>query len=194
VAHGGWKSSAHSRYERFEHAAVLSIPAAMVGAALPLPSVPAHRSIQRGSISRGASGPSSAAPMASPAAVLLSSDEALPVGYTRIDKEGPSGRKYAVYLAPSGAQLPSRVQAWRHFGGEAVSPGTTAARRSLSPNRRAPSSAPRRSSRPAASSDASALPVVPVYDQHVDDLADSVTYFERPSVRRPPPARSGHVL
>ena len=31
VAHGGWMSSAHDRYERFKHAAALSIPANMVG-------------------------------------------------------------------------------------------------------------------------------------------------------------------
>ena len=31
VAHGGWRSEAHDRYERFQHSSILSIPARMLG-------------------------------------------------------------------------------------------------------------------------------------------------------------------
>ena len=50
VAHGGWKSSAHSRYGRFEFmlGKVLAMPAAMVGAPPPEEQAPAPREIRRG--------------------------------------------------------------------------------------------------------------------------------------------------
>ena len=50
VAHGGWKSSAHSRYGRFEFmlGKVLAMPAAMVGAPPPEEQAPEPREIRRG--------------------------------------------------------------------------------------------------------------------------------------------------
>ena len=50
MAHGGWKSSAHSRYGRFEFmlGKVLAMPAAMVGAPPPEEQAPEPREIRRG--------------------------------------------------------------------------------------------------------------------------------------------------
>ena len=47
VAHGGWKSSAHSRYERFANSRVLSMPAAMVGLAPAEPAAPRPEEMER---------------------------------------------------------------------------------------------------------------------------------------------------
>ena len=74
VAHGGWHSSAHKRYDRFHVATdVLSIPARMVGAVAPSPPVgprpalapqvaPQPRTIHRGTVVRGGGGPTTDSP------------------------------------------------------------------------------------------------------------------------------------
>ena len=53
VAHGGWQSDAHDRYERFRHEAVLSIPARMVGAVSSFVSEDGTREIHTARIQRG---------------------------------------------------------------------------------------------------------------------------------------------
>ena len=64
VAHGGWQSAAHDRYERFKMAKILEIPARMVGQLPPVataegeeatdrPAQPAERTIGRREVRRG---------------------------------------------------------------------------------------------------------------------------------------------
>ena len=55
VAHGGWMSSAHSRYARFSHASVLSIPARMTGNASVFDDGSGQREVNRTRVVRGTS-------------------------------------------------------------------------------------------------------------------------------------------
>ena len=85
VAHGGWMSAAHSRYERFKHAAVLSIPARMTGHASVFDDGTGQREIRTGRVSRGVSAESPTAAPISDSEV--DSDDAPPVALA--DDDGP---------------------------------------------------------------------------------------------------------
>ena len=53
VAHGGWQSGAHSRYHRFAHRAVLSIPARMIGKDSVFDDGSGQRAVGRSRVQRG---------------------------------------------------------------------------------------------------------------------------------------------
>ena len=121
VAHGGWRSLAHDRYERFQHSAILSIPARMLGVASSFEEN-AVREISRDRRPRGAAAVGDAADLEEPGAD--GADEAgppaapeagLPDGYTVAHRTTASGRNYMVVCAPDGSNLPSRPAAWRHY-------------------------------------------------------------------------------
>lgn len=128
VAHGGWKSSGHTRYQRFSQVAVQSIPARMLGLRSQWDDAPAPRAIHQRRTARGLQRlqlqdsddeaddeadategePSEAEPAAG-------RDTLLPVGYVERRHLVASGRSVPTYIAPDGSELRSRVQAWRHF-------------------------------------------------------------------------------
>lgn len=56
VAHGGWMSEGHSRYERFSQIAVLNIPAGMLGVPSAFGSPDQAREVSRRRATRGVSG------------------------------------------------------------------------------------------------------------------------------------------
>ena len=108
VAHGGWMSEAQSRYHRFAYFEVLSIPAAMIGAASQFA---AERQVTRGRSARGAGIPVTAADDLTLDGLLSSDEEvaaaplqharALPDGYTRENVVRPSGRvEFIVHAQP----------------------------------------------------------------------------------------------
>ena len=203
VAHGGWRSTAHTRYARFNQRDVLGISSAMLGIDNPFNGV---RVVARSVLARGApatvdapdpsDGDEGESPLAA-ARNLMTSHDALPEGYVRIDRTSSSGRSYAVYRAPDGYFCSSRPHAWRHFlahggdsggiadpeldwheleqGGEematSVSPRVTR-RRAQSPH----SNRARREPPPSSS-------IVPPFP---DDLSTHVVYNDRPSSRRAP--------
>jgi hypothetical protein len=120
VAHGGWMSSAHDRYERFTQAQQLSIPAHMLQRA----SVFAGADAAGRSISRVASTRHAFAvpdePDAESAGAEADEDEPtphldlLPPGFTESSRSTPAGRVYPVYHAPGGGRaFRSRAEAWR---------------------------------------------------------------------------------
>ena len=121
-AHGGWLSSAHSRYARFERSDVLGVTAGMLG----VPSLfeDAPREIARARSVRHPVVPAlpvDGGDAASDDADVESEGEPdgrqlLPPGYSeqwRVSR--PSGRRYPVYVGPSGVTLHSRVQAWAEY-------------------------------------------------------------------------------
>ena len=129
VAHGGWQSDAHDRYERFRHEAVLSIPARMVGAASSFVSEDGTREIHTARIQRGSAGPVDDAPGiggpvddAPEVGVPLggvsfgdavdSSDITAPPGFVREDRVTSAGRKYVIWRARDGKPCQSRPAAW----------------------------------------------------------------------------------
>lgn len=121
VAHGGWSadSDGHSRYDRFEHTAVLGVPAGMLGVA----SIFANTRAPRTGASRGGTSTSAATP-AAPAAPAAGNDASsdddggdssgLPPESTRVDRVTANGRKYSVYLL-GGRQYASQAACWRAF-------------------------------------------------------------------------------
>ena len=133
VAHGGWMSSAHDRYERFTSEQQLSIPANM----LQRPSVFAGdgtRPVSRTRATRHAyevprnDDSDADAEESVPAerdAVSGSSLSAalLPPGFVSHEHTTPAGRRYETYHGPNGVQVRSRVAAWRAHGAEADEAG-----------------------------------------------------------------------
>ena len=200
VAHGGWMSSAHSRYARFTQVQVLGVPAGMLGVQSKFDG---PRDISR---VRGKRGGQAAHEELALDGVVLSDDEgedessprvpAIPEGYTREDRAPttPGGRVAFVVRAPDGSTFRSMAEAWRHAAG--------APARRATPNRTRPSPARRASvsstrTPPAVSfalmeavpsPEPSALPL-PVAFQAVDDLSDAVVERDRPSSRRAPAER-----
>lgn len=127
VAHGGWMSEGHSRYERFSQVAVLGIPAGMLGLQSGHGSVGQPRDISRGRTVRGTGLPAtlqlvpdgyeasdSEAEAEPHAHEAVRSDDGAPPGYTRERRTSASGTR-AGWLAPDGARLPSKPAAWRHY-------------------------------------------------------------------------------
>lgn len=190
VAHGGWRSQAHSRYERFRLVDVYSIPSKMVGAQSPYVEGvarclhPARR--QRGSLLPELSGSDSSSDSDAPEPD--SQDlSGLPPGYVRDDRTAPSGRQYLVVFGPDGSRHGSRPAAWRHYL-EARSAGVSSA--SAPAPAVSPAVSPS-SSIPSLSRD-SATPAVPPSPRVLSpaDLSQHVVYADRPSTRRPPAVRS----
>ena len=144
VAHGGWFSEAHSRYERFEQRAVLGIPAGMLGMDSSFGEADSPREITRRRGVRGgkAQGALQAEPMEYDASEEDEDEEPVQVQRTRLDvgmppgyvrerreraSEGTPGRSYVVWRAPDGRSLRSRPEAWRHYAArQAVEPDTAA--------------------------------------------------------------------
>ena len=139
VAHGGWESSGHTRYERFSFIQALSISARMVGAA-PVFETGAVRTLPKGSTSRGKppAGPS-AKPTAfndgdvqpasgsdddddddddddlvEPGVLSRELDLEAPEGYEREIRVSATGRRYSYWFAPDGQKFPSRAACWTY--------------------------------------------------------------------------------
>ena len=184
VAHGGWRSAAHSRYERFRLSDVFSIPSNMVGVRSPYVEGAVRRinpsRRQRGTLLPQASDSDSDSGSDSP---VVSSRDAhgLPPGYTREDREAPSGRQYLVVHGPDGSRHDSRPAAWRHY---LATRSGDAAPAAASPDSVSPSvhSASPLAAAPAVS------PVPRVLSPA--DLSQHVVYADRPSTRRPPAVRA----
>jgi hypothetical protein len=130
VAHGGWMSGAHSRYERFQHAQVLSIPARMVGLDSVFDDGSGQRAVGRSRVQRGApaetEGPEAAdgidegAPESEdivelPVASRRDPPGGLPPGVYHSRRVSASGRAYDVYVMPQGPQAYSCAEAWRRY-------------------------------------------------------------------------------
>ena len=195
VVHGGWRSRAHARYERFTHEQICSIPAGMLG--LQSAFVPGTiREIHSERRARGASS------LDVPVASGSSSDEAEeaepvdrvrepPPGYRQEVRTAPSGRTYSLYFSPDGARCSSVPDAWRHYVRHGRAPGTSDygsdSVLGLSPVGSLSSESRRiRRSSPSACASAAQSSSVP---SDVTDLRDHVTYASRPSQRRPPATR-----
>jgi len=190
VAHGGWKSSGHSRYERFSRVAMLSISANMIGETSGF-SDGTVRDLRRSRLVRGApalagdQGGASAEPVEGDGEDEVPPQEGHrpaglnPPGYTETRQVAESGRSYAVFVAPNGVKLYSRPAAWRHhirFG--AVEDGPS---RSPSAQR---GTGIRRSAAVLSSSLSSSLSF-----HFPDDLSTHVVESDRPSRRKTPAAR-----
>lgn len=126
VAHGGWMSSAHDRYERFSQAQQFSIPANMLHQESVF-CANATRDISKGRASRHAfdlpasdeesdAGEGATNPDDRGASVEASVEASLlPPGYAAREHATPSGRKYQTYVNEAGKQLRSRLEAWRDY-------------------------------------------------------------------------------
>ena len=218
VAHGGWMSEAHSRYERFTQQQVLGVPAGMLGAASQFAG---DRPISRARAKRGGSGRLTVGEQVLAEGLLVSSDDEVdesgvsepaplvPPGYERQDYTQPSGRAAFVVVAPDGTRCRTMAESWRHYASRerVPPPGQSPA------GRASPASAGRRSVRRhesprvrssqravfaddvgspalAAAEVAQVAPEgpIPVSLQGVD-LTAAVVEFDRPSARRAPAAR-----
>ena len=123
VAHGGWFSEGHERYERFAKHRTFSIPANMVEECSVFVSGERPVSLARGTRGSGVLPvPEEMAEEAEDGS--HSSDEDGPsTGFRRVDPPGYcreervplSGKRYPVWRGPDGAVFKSRAEAWRHF-------------------------------------------------------------------------------
>ena len=125
VAHGGWMSEGHSRYERFSQLAVLGIPAGMLGLQSAYGSADQPREVTRVRAVRGVSGLAaavsvddgySASEEEAEAEVLeeVPASSGAPPGYLSVLREYPS-RPRNEWQAPDGSCHSSKPAAWRHF-------------------------------------------------------------------------------
>ena len=122
VAQGGWKSSAHKRYDRFSLQEVVRIPAVISGHD-PGNTPPGLSSPSR-SVERNAGPPETrllrhstssnpedeTAENPSPAQLFLT-ESSLPSGWTVEDRLTSNGRRYKVYRGPDNARAASLPQA-----------------------------------------------------------------------------------
>ena len=121
VAHGGWQSDAHDRYERFASEAVLSIPARMLGVRSPFVSEDGRREIRRTRVARGSRADPSPDTVDDASGVEEDDDvpdrveAGPPPGFEREDRVTPSGRGYVVWRAPDGRACQSRPAAWMYY-------------------------------------------------------------------------------
>ena len=139
VAHGGWMSEGHSRYERFSQIAVLGIPAGMLGFQSSFGAPDQPRAVSRSRASRGISG-LAAAVAENPEsdgydAAADSGDEqgvtqelevtgarhGAPPEYVQVRREYPSGHR-TEWQAPDGTVLPSKPRAWAYYTSTMVAP------------------------------------------------------------------------
>ena len=111
----------HPRQPVFQHSAILSIPARMLGVASSFEEN-AVREISRDRRPRGAAAVGDAADLEEPgtdgadeAGPPAAPEDGLPDGYTVAHRTTASGRNYMVVCAPDGSNLPSRPAAWRHY-------------------------------------------------------------------------------
>ena len=126
-AHGGWLSSAHSRYERFDQSSVLGIPSAMLGVDSVFGDVSAPRDILRSRVQRRQpavpagpviedvdDGSDDAADHAAASEVQPEPHDLRdPPGFTRVEVVPASGgRKYSLWQGPDGTRFRSRTMAW----------------------------------------------------------------------------------
>ena len=137
VVHGGWKSAAHSRYERFLLPQILGIPAGMLGYES------RHAGPRDVSRSRARRGVGVGAQVTideelAPEALSDGDDDAgadtagqeppdLPPGYTRVDFRRASGKADFKVLAPDGTNCRTMANAWRHASSQS-SPSRAVAR------------------------------------------------------------------
>lgn len=131
VAHGGWLSAAHDRYERFSNLQMFGIPAGMLQVANPFEASAHGRAISRDRAQRysdaaydGADGGDVEADSAS---ASVESHAQLPSSFTERVHVAPSGRTYRTYVGPGGQVARSRVEAWRLFSASRASPTRDAA-------------------------------------------------------------------
>ena len=126
VAHGGWMSEGHSRYERFSYVQACDIPSGMLGGGSLYSPPGGVRPVARGRLRRGdardpgnaqdllvagdAADESSAAGASRAGSAPLAS--LLPEGFSVEHRTSASGRPYCVYRSPSGAPFYSRRSAW----------------------------------------------------------------------------------
>ena len=121
VAHGGWFSEAHERYERFSNVQLYGIPAGMLQVQNPFGDAGTPREISRVRATRFAEPPPSSdsdddEPVSLDAACPAPVPPApLPAGYTERTHVTPSGRTYNTYVSEAGRVARSRAEAWRHF-------------------------------------------------------------------------------
>ena len=188
VAHGGWRSAAHSRYERFRLSDVFSIPSNMVGARSPFVEGAVRRvnsaRLQRPSLVPEVSGSDGDSDSDPQEAVSSQDAEGLPPGYEREDRTAPSGRRYLVVIGPGGSRHDSRPAAWRHY--------LAARSGGASPAAASPSPASSSSSLAHSASPLAAAPAVSPTPRVLSpaDLSQHVVYADRPSTRRPPAVRA----
>ena len=132
VAHGGWMSEGHSRYERFSQVAVLNIPAGMLGVPSAFGSPDQSREVSRRRAARGVSGMAASVGERAESdgydAASDSDDEqgpqqelqltgaahGAPPEYVQVRREYPSGVRVE-WRAPDGTMLPSKPRAWAHY-------------------------------------------------------------------------------
>ena len=133
VAHGGWKSTAHTRYDRFTMERVLRIAPAIAGqappdeAAAPAPerpvSAPAARLTRRAAgtalaalaavaTAAGMSPPAASAPAVPPDGPVDSDAVLLPDGWEAVFHPA-GGRSTLVFRGPRGEVVATREEAWR---------------------------------------------------------------------------------
>ena len=206
VAHGGWKSSAHARYERFNIQDVLSIPAHMLGQRSKFGTT--VRPLSRHRTARGGLANDDGSDDGEPPVEPGPRGSDPPPGFERVEHHTAAGRTYYTYSAPDGRVFRSLTTAWAyHASQDAASPHASqeassplswgsspglpgsprADLRNVSdrPDRHRPVSRQTRSvSAQAAGATASFTSVF-----FPDDLSQHVIYDDRPSSRKAPAVR-----
>jgi hypothetical protein len=115
-------SQAHSRYARFSHASVLSIPSRMVGVESVFDGSTAERVVSTHRVHRGSTeepgGASDRLDDEAPAApqeTERACSRELPPNVRHERRVTASGRAYDVYIPPSGPRAYSLAEAWRQY-------------------------------------------------------------------------------
>jgi hypothetical protein len=148
VAHGGWMSSAHDRYERFSSAQQLSIPANMMRRSSVFAEHESREISRTQAPRRSHMVPAEGDEVGSgdeadddgaDAGIVVARDRQLgllPPGFAAREHVTPTGRVYETYDGPGGVVVRSRVAAWRvHAERRAAEPEVTDATETESPVR-----------------------------------------------------------
>ena len=127
VAHGGWMSEAHDRYERFSNVQLYGIPAGMLQVPNPFKEASTPRDVSRVRATRFAEPPPSSdsedderAPSLDAARSEPVPPAPLPAGFVERSHVTPSGRTYRTYVGAAGRVARSRAEAWRHYAASQV--------------------------------------------------------------------------